>query len=211
MAHAEIGDHENAAAVFVAGDCVSDDPRLLSAYSSMTRSDRALLHDRRADAVQATGEPSWSLGALPFHREHGSDPVAAADALRVAVDYCIDMGFYDATVDLGGRGRAVVDWQHQPDHWWAFTTKMTTSLAALGRPVEAEALYDEARHDQQPHPCTCRRRMPPPCSTPGTTSRPTDHERAMGWINEAIAIASLNPDPRERSASRWSSTATVWR
>ena len=101
VAHAEIGDHENAAAVFVAGDYrVSDDPRLLCAYSSMERSDRALLHDRRADALQASGEQSWSLGALPFHREHGSDPVAAADALRVAVDYCIDMGFYDATVDL---------------------------------------------------------------------------------------------------------------
>lgn len=188
------------AARFVQGDGVSDDPGLLAAYQSSSPAERAHLHDLRADALQANGSPSWSLGAIPYHRERGSDPAAAADAVRAALDYCIDLGFYDATVDLGVRGRAIVDLSSDPDHWWAFTTKMTTSLAALGRSKEAEALYDEAR---------------------ATTTNPTVHVqaayatamlytrhhdadqrndlRALGWINEAIALSSLHPDPRERA------------
>lgn len=53
------------------------------------------------------------------------------------------ISFYHATIDAGQRGRVLVDRTAQAEHWWAFTTKMTTSLAALGRPGEAEALYQE--------------------------------------------------------------------
>ena len=77
---------------------------------------------------------------------------------------------------------------------------MTTSLAALGRPVEAETLYDEARattsnpsvHLQAAYATAM-------LYTRHHRADQQDHERALGWINEAIAIASLNPDPRERT------------
>lgn len=189
------------AADFVRGDGVSDDPALIAAYQALDPAERTHLHDRRAEELLAGQQLSYTLGAIPYHRENGSDPTrAGAAAMRSALDYCINMGFYDATVDLGIRGRAIVDWQSQLDDWWAFTTKMTTSLAALGRPAEAEALYDEARgvtdspsvHMQAAYATAM-------LHTRHYEPEQRDHLRAMGRINEAIAFASMNPDPRERA------------
>ena len=110
------------------------------------------------------------------------------------------MGFYEATVDFGKRGRALIDWQAEPDLWWTFTTKMTTSLAALGRAAEAEELYNEARassasasvHMQAAYATAM-------LYTRHHDERERDDDRALGWINEAIAIARLLPDVKDRA------------
>jgi hypothetical protein len=65
------------AAAFVAGDGVSDDPRLLRAYQELDPTRRARLHDQRAAELVAAGT---ALGALAWHRRHGS--AAAAGAVR---------------------------------------------------------------------------------------------------------------------------------
>lgn len=188
------------AARYVASDCTSDEDELRTAYARLDPDQRAALHDERAADLEARGEPSLRLGAIAHHREHGSDPGGSgAAALRFALDYCIDMGFYEATIDLGARGRAVIDWAQQPEMWWMYTTKMTTSLAALGRAAEAEALYHEARAstvDPQVH-------LQAAYATSMLYTRHheddhKDHLRAKGWINEAIAISSLLPDHKER-------------
>ena len=173
---------------------------LRAAYDGLIAEERAGLHDERAAALEALGEQSLDLGAVAFHREHGSDPEKAVLALRTGLDYCINMGFYEATVDFGNRGRALIDWDEEIDHWWAFTTKMTTSLAALGRPEEAEALYDEARafsdspsiHMQAAYATAM-------LYTRHHDDARKDDNKAMGWINEAIAISKLLPDPGERA------------
>lgn len=188
-------------AAYVADECLTDDPRSVAAYDAADPARRAALHDARADELEATGELTWRLGAVPYHRERGADPkITGVRALRFALDYCIDNGFYDVTVELGVRGRALVTSAANPEFWWAFTTKMTTSLGAVSRPEEAEALYDEARavstsasvhmqaayatamlytrHHDEPH---------------------RDHQLARGWINQAIAFASQIQDPRERA------------
>jgi tetratricopeptide (TPR) repeat protein len=186
------------AAAYVSADCIGDRPELEAAYLRLGPAERALLHDARAAELTATGEFSLRLGAVPYHRERGSDPGdAGAEALREALDYCIDMGFYEATVDLGRRGRALVDWQAEPDLWWTFTTKMTTSLAALGRAAEAERLYDEARASSA-SPAV---HMQAAYATAMLYTRhhgegKRDDNRALGWINEAIAIAKLLPDAK---------------
>lgn len=189
------------AAAYVEGECVSDDPQLMAAYERLTQADAAQLHDARADSLEALGETSLRLGAIPFHRERGADPSGAgARALRFALDYCIDMGFYEATVDFGRRGRAAIDWADQASMWWAFTTKMTTSLAALGRPEEAEILYDEARafttnpkvHSQSAYATAM-------LYTRHHDPERRDHRKALAWINEAIAISSLLSDADERA------------
>jgi len=190
------------AAVYVTSDCTSDDPVLRRAYDRLSPADRAALHDVRADLLTAPGyEQSLELGAIPFHRELGSDPAGAgAQALQKALDYCIDMGFYDATVDFGVRGRAVFDWSENVQLWWTFTTKMTTSLAALGRAAEAEELYEEARafttnpsvHQQAAYATSM-------LYTRHHDRARQDNRKAMAWINEAIAIASVLPDSTERT------------
>jgi hypothetical protein len=55
-------------------------------------------------------------------------------ALAEALDYCIDMGFYDATVDLGKRGRAVTDWQRQPDLYSEKGVECLVQLPSLPEP-----------------------------------------------------------------------------
>lgn len=188
---------------YVAGECTAvgaDAEPLRAAYESLDATQRAKLHDERAEQLAALGEKSSELGAVPFHRERGSDAGRAVTALRTGLDYCIDMGFYEATVDFGRRGRALVDWRAQLEHWWAFTTKMTTSLAALNRPEEAEALYDEARaftDDPLIH-------MQAAYATSMLYTRHHDesrknHQTALGWINAAIALSGLLPDPEARA------------
>jgi tetratricopeptide (TPR) repeat protein len=189
------------ATAYVGGDCVSDQPALRDAYDQLDLVGRARLHDARADELDAAGSVPARLGAVPYHREHGSDPAGAgAEAIRFALDYCIDMGFYDATVELGTRGRAVIEWATSFEHWWAFTTKMTTSLAALGRAAEAEELYDEARaftispsiHMQAAYATAM-------LYTRHHPEQVRDNRRARGWIHEAIAIASTFTDPKEEA------------
>jgi tetratricopeptide (TPR) repeat protein len=190
------------AAAYVGGDCVSDAPGLESAYLRLRPAERCALHDARAEQLAAAGEFSLRLGAIPYHREHGTDPSGAgAGSLREALIYCLDMGFYEAAVDFGRRGRAVLDRRDSTaDPWWDFTMKMPTCLAALGRPAEAEEIYDYARaastsaivHAQAAYGTAM-------LYTRHHDEERRDHHRALGWINQAIAIAGLLPDVKDRS------------
>jgi tetratricopeptide (TPR) repeat protein len=187
---------------YVESECTAADRRLGDAYSALPAAERAALHDERAEELAALGEKSLTLGAIPYHLERGSDPEKGVAALRDALNYCIDMGFYEATVDFGVRGRAVIDWSADPAAWWVFTTKMTTSLAALGRPEEAEDLYDEARafsvlasvHMQAAYATAM-------LYTRHHDEERKDHTKALGWINQAIAFANAMQDPESRAVN----------
>ncbi|MYW05932.1 tetratricopeptide repeat protein [Streptomyces sp. SID3343] len=189
------------AARYVADDGTDDDPFVLAAYERVPVAERHALHDRRAAELVAAGEPTLALGAIPYHREHGSDPRrAGVVALAQAMDTCMLIGFYDATLDFCRRGRALTDWRRQPEMWWLFTGKMPTSLSALGRADEAEEICNEARaRSRNPAvhiQCAYSTSM---LYTRHRNPSRRDHERALGWINEAIALASLLTDPKQRA------------
>ncbi|MFJ2780672.1 tetratricopeptide repeat protein [Kitasatospora sp. NPDC087315] len=190
-----------AAARYIAGDATDDDPAALAAYLRLPAGERQALHDQRAEALLAAGERSAALGAVPYHREHGSDVLGTGlPALAEAMDACMLLGFYDATLDLCRRGRALCDPERHPEAWWHFTGKMPTSLSALGRADEAEAICDEARaRSRNPAvhiQCAYATAM---LFTRHRAPDRRDHDRALGWINEAIALASLLPDRRQRA------------
>ncbi|PWW66891.1 tetratricopeptide repeat protein [Actinokineospora spheciospongiae] len=183
-----------AATRYVDGDCAVDLPELVAAYHRLPEHVRAELHDRRADALTAGGEPTHALGAVPLHRERGTDPRGAGlKALDEAINHCVDMGFYHATVDFGLRGRALLDPAESFGQWWVFSTKMTTSLLMLRRAEEAEAIYDELialtdlprAHMQAAY----ARAM---IHTRHRERR--DHLRAKGLIKQAIAFSRLLAD-----------------
>jgi tetratricopeptide (TPR) repeat protein len=198
---ASTGDVGRLAAEYVQRDGTSDDPVLRAGYDGCEPAERARLHDARAGELAGRSEESLRLGAIPYHLEHGSDPAGAGtDALRHALDYCIDMGFYAATIELGERGRAVIDWAAEIEHWWAFTTKMTTSLAALGRAAEAEELYLEARaFTDLPRVHRSAAYAIAMLYTRHHDAATKDQRTAKAWINLAIALAGLAPDPAERA------------
>ncbi|MFJ9952647.1 tetratricopeptide repeat protein [Kitasatospora sp. NPDC091207] len=186
----------------VAADGVGDDPDELAAYLAVPGPERARLHDLRRAELETVGESSLRLGAVAWHAEHGSDPSGAgADTLRHALDHCMDLGFYHAVVDIGERGRRLVTHESDPTNWWAFTTKMTTSFAALGLAERALPLYDEARalsaspevHMQAAYATAM-------LHTRHFDASRRDHQLARAWVNQAIAFARWHPDPKEREA-----------
>ncbi|MFJ8433882.1 tetratricopeptide repeat protein [Kitasatospora sp. NPDC094019] len=186
----------------IAADGIGDDAEELAAYLALPADERARLHDLRRAELETAGESSLRLGAIAWHAEHGGDPAGVgADILRHALDHCMDLGYYHAVVDLGERGRRLVTHESNPNHWWAFTTKMTTSFAALGLAEQALPLYDEARalsaspevHMQAAYATAM-------LHTRHFEAGRRDHRLARAWINQAIAFARWHPDPKEREA-----------
>lgn len=194
-------DAVRAATVYVDGDCRDDDPAVRAAYAALPEAQRQALHDRRAAELAATGERGALVGPAPYHYERGSDPLGGgADAIIDALDTLVLAGFYDAAIDLCERGRALASWDEQPRLRWKFMSKMPTTLSALGRTREAEEVCDEARAnmtDPRVHAqCAYATAM---LYTRHREPGRRDHERAMAWINEAIAISTLLVDPKDRA------------
>ena len=192
---------ESSASAYVRGDCTSDRDDLRRAYEALPAAERAALHDARADELEARGEASLLLGAIPFHREHGSDPRGAGvAALMHAIEHCVLFGFYEAVLDLGRRCHALLDWDTDPERCWLVTAKVTTALTALGRPDDVGEHYEQA----------CARTALPSVHLQSAYGRAMlhtrffederrDHVKAKAWINTAIAIASQMPESERRA------------
>ena len=211
-ATAAVNDPAAAARAYVDGECLDPDPAARAAYEALAPEVRAELHDRRAAELEAVGEGSLRLGAIPFHREHGSDPAGAGvEALFVASDWCIENGFYHATVELARRGLAISadagdatgdDAVDPVTTWWPLTTKVTMSLAALDRAEEAMAMYDEARaRTTSPKVHMHAAYATSMLYTRHLAPEQRDHRIALGWSNIAIAIASQIDDTEDQAFS----------
>ncbi|MDF5758752.1 tetratricopeptide repeat protein [Spongiactinospora sp. TRM90649] len=187
------------AARYVESDCTTDDPRLAAAYRALPPGARAALHERRAAELLGLGDPAPLLGAIPFHLEHGSDPGGSGvEALWAAVDHCVREGFLDAVVETGLRGLALAE--AGGDLWWRFLQRTATAMAGLRRHDEARDLWNLARRtsvEPAVHAAAAYGTAMLDARHPDPAAR--DLGRAMGWINQAIAISTLLPDPEERA------------
>ncbi|MGK4585841.1 tetratricopeptide repeat protein [Kitasatospora sp. HPMI-4] len=187
------------AEAYVQGDCTGSDPAELLAYQEAAPELRARLHDLRAEQLERSA-PSWGLrvGALTYHREHGSDPSGAGRlALLAAQRHCVEVGFSAAVIDLGLRGRAVTDpGVHQHDYW-EFTQQAAAACIPLNRTAQSMELYLDVIQrftDPKVHMMTSY-------SIAMLHTRflqPRDHDLALRWQNNAVAIAGILPDPAER-------------
>ncbi|MHB8598105.1 MAG: tetratricopeptide repeat protein [Ktedonobacteraceae bacterium] len=189
------------ACAYIESDCTADNLFERGAYDGLDLTNRQQLHDARAEELEK--QEQWALhpGAIPFHREHGLDPSSlGVRTLQTALSYCLNMGFYEAVVDFGYRGRKLFDWEKRLDTYWSLTWDITTALAALNRGVEAEALFDEVRElTSVPF-----YHMQAAYATAMLYTRHHEPARlnlhvAKRWEQEAIAIAQLLPDPKERT------------
>jgi tetratricopeptide (TPR) repeat protein len=199
----EIADGEVAdlARRFVDSDGTSDDPRELAAYEMADPALRAALHDQRGAALEAIGEPSLQMGAIPYHAEHGTDPgKAGVAALRLAQSRCTQLGFYQPAAEYGMRGLRLVDPVNDNEAWWKFSIDTAVCLAVGGRAAEAEALHDQSRMlsvDPVIHMALAYETAMLYARHYDDNRR--DQGRARAWFNEAIAIASWLPDPKLRA------------
>ncbi|MGW8327905.1 tetratricopeptide repeat protein [Streptomyces sp. NPDC055897] len=183
------------ARAYVRSDCTSDDVEAYAAYRALTEEARAALHDERAAELEARPDRGLLIGAIPNHRERGADPHGAGRrALRTALELCVAIGYSEATVDLGTRGRALCDPDADAEDYCHFTAKAASALVPLGRYEECVSLYRELR-----------RRYPTPRVQMSTSYalavlhtrflEPRDHDLALEHMNNARALAALEPDP----------------
>ncbi|GAA4880031.1 tetratricopeptide repeat protein [Kitasatospora terrestris] len=190
---------EELARAYVRGDCASDDPAELRAYRQAPPELRAHLHDRRAEELEAAElHPGVRVGALTYHREHGSDPSGAGrTALLAAQRHCVEVGFSAAVIDLGLRGRAVTDPDVHPHDFWEFTHQAAAACIPLGRHEQSMDLYLDVIQrftDPKVHMMTSYSIA----MLHTRFLRPRDHDLALRWQNNAVAIASILPDPADR-------------
>ena len=184
---------------YVAADGTSDDPAEIAAYEAADRVLVRELHDRRADELAVGANWGTRVGAIPYHRERGTDPGGRGrEALTDALRLCAEVGFSATVVDLGLRGRAVTDPVAEPTEFRRFTATAANALVPLHRLDESFALFMDLRTrftDPKAHMI----------SSYGIAMlytrffSPRDHDTALAWQNNAVTIAALLPDARERT------------
>ncbi|GAA2206425.1 hypothetical protein GCM10009850_018830 [Nonomuraea monospora] len=121
-----------------------------------------------------------------------------AAELWALVDRCTREGFLHAVAELGERGMAATPPGDQS--WWRFAQRTATALGGLGRTDEARAVWDRVRlvsQDPAMHAAAAYGTATLDARHPDPARR--DLTRARGWINEAIAISTILPDPAERA------------
>ncbi|MEU7853176.1 tetratricopeptide repeat protein [Nonomuraea sp. NPDC049141] len=196
---ADSGRADELVRAFVAADGVGDDPAEIAAYEAADAELRRELHDRRAAELVPGAGYGLRMGAIPYHLERGGDPGGRGrEALSDALKLSAEIGFSAATVDFGLRGREVTDPDAHSDDFRLFTSLAANALVPLDRPDEAYTLYMDLRTrytDARAHMITSY-------GIAMLYTRfftPRDHETALAWQNNAVAISALLPDPRERT------------
>lgn len=192
------GGAEDLARGFVWSDLTDDDPAARRAYEAADPALRAAWHDARADELAPDADQGTRVGALTLHRERGSDPGGAGrEAIVAAQRLCVAAGFSAMVVELGLRGRAVTDPVVHHKDYCDLTMDAANSMIPCGRLPEAETLYHELRRrytDPKIHMITSYA-----IAMLYTRFRsPRDHDTALAWQNNAIALAGLLPDERDR-------------
>ncbi|WP_327590046.1 tetratricopeptide repeat protein [Nonomuraea sp. NBC_00507] len=121
-----------------------------------------------------------------------------ADELWATVDRSMREGYLHAVVELGERGMAGTE--PGGARWWAFAQRTATALGGLGRTAEALAVWDRVRavsQDPAMHAASAYGTAMLDARHPDPAQR--DLARARRWINEAIAISTILPDPAQRA------------
>jgi tetratricopeptide (TPR) repeat protein len=183
---------------YVDSDGATDDPAVLAGYLRVPAADRAALHDRRAEDLET--DAGWGLrcGALAFHREHGSDPTGAGvDALMRAAEYCTRGGFTDRMSELAERCRALIDAEADEESYRKITMMLIAHRIGVKRLDDVVALCEDLRRRYS----SALVHLNTSYVMAMVYTRfvvPRDHERAMAWQNNAIAVARGLDDPRQR-------------
>ncbi|MEV0588450.1 tetratricopeptide repeat protein [Nonomuraea sp. NPDC050310] len=168
--------------VLAVGNAAEADPTDLELLAVLTR---RIPPDVLAVQVWSGGPP-----APPDTRTPGR--------LWAEVDRCTQEGFLHAVAELGALGLE----RTEPGsaRWWDFAQRTATALGGLGRREEAGRLWEQVRRvsqDPAMHAASAYGLAMLDARNPDPATR--DLGRARGWLNQAIAVSTLLPDPAERA------------
>ena len=191
---------DDPAQLLVDADGTSDSSLARVAYAHLPESERRARHSARARLLIERAEPGSELGAIPYHLERGTDPHEAAPWLVAGQNQAFREGFYDAALDLGRRGRALVSWSVDPRTHNYLTKRVIGALTYLSRCDEAMALIDQHRITtielaEQMNDAYMMAMIYTRHLEPGRR----DQDRALAWVNTALALSAGEREP-ERHA-----------
>ena len=195
------GEPADAARAFVASDGTSDDPALIAGYAACDPALRASLHDERAKELTEHGLWSARFGALPWHRTHGSGPASEVMvAVTEAAAQCIGAAHYAGGLYLVEPLVQRTDPEQEPDAYYYVKLLVAQCLGALSRPEETEEVY----WDLLSRTNRAKAHMSIYYALGIIYTRlydpdHKDHRRARAFMNTAIEIAKLLPEPDDRA------------
>ncbi|MGW6497516.1 tetratricopeptide repeat protein [Nonomuraea angiospora] len=185
---------------YVDSDGTSADPAELAAYESLAEADRRRRHGERARLLIERKEPGSQLGAVPYHLERGENPAEALEWLVAGQNQAFREGYYEAALDLGRRGRALLAYADDPKTHNYLTKRVIGALTYLSRCDEAMEVIDEHRREttevaEQMNDAY----MMAMIYTRHLEKDRLDQDKALSWVNTALALAEGAPNP-ERHA-----------
>jgi len=194
---------DDLAQCYIDADGTSHEPALRAAYDLLDEPDRASRHSARAGLLVERAEPGSQLGAIPYHLERGEDPRKAVPWLVEGQNQAFREGFYDAALDLGRRGRALVPWTEDAKTHNYLTKRVIGALTYLSRCDEAIAVIGEHRLttteiSEQMNDAY----MMAMIYTRHLGVGRVDQDAALAWVNTALAIAEGEQDPTKRAFYR---------
>jgi tetratricopeptide (TPR) repeat protein len=141
-------DREALALAHVNADGTSHRVLAKHVYRRLQASERKTMHLVRAASLASLGQPSLSLGVIPFHHEQAGDD---AERLLTASRACLDMACYDAALDWSVRGRRMLSRAPRGKTYRDLTRNMLFALLLLGRYDEVATLcQDLLSHSEDP-------------------------------------------------------------
>ncbi len=146
-----------------------------------------------AAAVPVTGTEQTQEDTPP-----PAEPPADLDTMRETVERWFEAGCHHAVARLGARALALCE--PADPGWWRLVHRTATSLGAIGREEDARALFDRVRrHSTDPAEHAAAAYSTAMLLVRHHDPARRDLDAAMAWVNEAIAISRLLPDPAVRA------------
>jgi tetratricopeptide (TPR) repeat protein len=185
---------------YIDSDGTSANPGERAAYQQLTASDREARHTARARLLVGQARPGAQLGAIPYHLERGEVPAEAVPWLIDGQNQAFREGFYDAALDLGQRGRALLPWSENPKMHNYLTKRVIGALTYLSRCDEAMVVIDEHRRTTiEPAEQMNDAYMMAMIYTRHLDQGRLDQDLALSWVNTALALAEAEQLPEERA------------
>jgi len=198
---------QDLACAFIDSDGTTDDPQEIEAYARALESDPrsiAALHQARATELEAVGEITLTLGAIPYHVRNGAEHAYDAwPVYMVAEQYCMDVGFYRAQLEILDEMELMLrdapeNRDRGADHH--VMIRRGQVLALLDRQDEAMDSYIRGLADTRvPMEAMALHYYLGMLYTRFNTPEHKDHKVAKAHLNTSVALASLLEDPDDRA------------
>jgi tetratricopeptide (TPR) repeat protein len=192
-------EHLSLAKEYIWSDCTSNDRSLTSSYAAISGDDRQKLHRERFAELQALGQTSFSLGAIPYHCEQADDEPTPLLAASV---HCMHFAFYGAALDWATRGRRMLALSDQSKLSNDLSRNILFSLLLLERLDELETFCAQ-NLELSKDPALLAHTTYAKAILTARLYEPArrDYAAARNWIEKSLAFTEMLPSSETRAVN----------